>query len=352
MAAKYRIIADELAAQLRHPAQGGVRLPSEAALAARFGCSRQTIRAALKLLAERGLITTRQGSGSYPVPSPTPHSDQIVLLTADQSEYLHPALIRDLRHTLAKSGYHLTCHDTNDSIVVERALLRQLLKQPLAGVILEPISDLRPNPNTALLRQLTQKNVPIVSLFGTYPGVDAMCVQEDDFDGGYRLVQYLAKKGHRNIAGLFRNDDSRGLERYRGCMQACFDLHLPFDERRFFWYSGEERHMLLEGDRSLLLRFLRALHETPAAVICQNDEIAYHLLAEAKAMDLAVPEHLAAVSFDDSYYATAGSTGITSLGHGAHSAGRQAGEIMLALLQGSPPPSTLLPWQLSSRESA
>ena len=350
MAAKYRIIADELAAQLRHTAQNSTRLPSETALAARFGCSRQTIRAALKLLAERGLITTRQGSGSYPVAA-APHSDQIVLLTADQSEYLHPALIRDLRHTLVKSGYQLTCHDTNDSIATERALLRQLLEQPPAGVILEPISDLRPNPNAALLRQLTQKNVPIVSLFGTYPGVDAVCVQEDNFDGGYRLVQYLAQKGYRTIAGLFRNDDSRGLERYRGCVQACFDLHLPFDERRFLWYSGEERRMLLEGDRSLLRRFLHALRETPAAVLCQNDEIAYHLLAEAKAMALAIPEQLAVASFDDSYYATAGSTGITSLGHGACSAGRQAAEAMLALLQGSPLPPTLLPWQLSSRES-
>ncbi len=352
MAAKYRVIADELAAQLRHASSGGTRLPSEAALAARFGCSRQTIRAALKLLTERGLITTRQGSGSYPVPSPTPHSDQIVLLTADQSEYLRPALIRDLRHTLKKSGYQLVCHDTNDSVTTERALLRQLLEQPPAGVILEPISNLRPNPNAVLLQQLPQENVPVVSLFGTYSGVDALCVQEDNFDGGYRLVQYLAQKGHRTIAGLFRNDDSRGLERYRGCMQACFDLHLPFDERRFFWYSGEERRMLLEGDRALPRRFLRALHETPAAVICQNDEIAYHLLAEAKAMALAVPEQLAVVSFDDSYYATAGSTGITSLGHGACSAGRQAAGAMLALLQGGPPPSTLLPWQLSPRESA
>lgn len=69
-------------------------------------------------------------------------------------------------------------------------------------------------------------------------------------------------------------------------------------------------------------------------------------------MALTVPEQLAAVSFDDSYYATAGSIGITSLGHGAHSAGRQAAEIMLALLQGNPPPSTLLPWQFSPRESA
>ena len=352
MAAKYRVIADGLAAQLRHTTQNSTRLPSEAALAARFGCSRQTIRAALKLLAECGLITTRQGSGSYPVPSPTPHSDQIVLLTADQSEYLRPALIRDLRHTLAKSGYQLVCYDTNDSITTERALLRQLLEQPPAGVILAPISNLRPNPNTALLRQLTQENIPIVSLFGTYSGVDAVCVQEDNFDGGYRLVQYLAQKGYRTIAGLFRNDDSRGMERYRGCMQACFDLYLTFHEHRFFWYSGEERRMLLEGDRALPRRFLRALRETPAAAVCQNDEIAYHLLAEAKAMDLAVPEQLAVVSFDDSYYATAGSIGITSLGHGAHSAGRQAAEAMLALLQGSPPPSTLLPWQLSSRESA
>ena len=69
MAAKYVTIADDLASRLRQLSQPEEKLPSEAALAAQYACSRQTIRAALDLLVQRGLIDKRRGSGSFPAGS-------------------------------------------------------------------------------------------------------------------------------------------------------------------------------------------------------------------------------------------------------------------------------------------
>jgi GntR family transcriptional repressor for pyruvate dehydrogenase complex len=43
----------------------GERLPSERALALRFGVSRNCVREALRALAERGLLLTRRGAGTY-----------------------------------------------------------------------------------------------------------------------------------------------------------------------------------------------------------------------------------------------------------------------------------------------
>lgn len=43
----------------------GARLPTEAALAARFGVNRHTVRQAIKSLADRGLVRVAQGSGTY-----------------------------------------------------------------------------------------------------------------------------------------------------------------------------------------------------------------------------------------------------------------------------------------------
>jgi GntR family phosphonate transport system transcriptional regulator len=45
--------------------QAGVRLPSESALAARFGVNRHTVRQALQSLAEEGVLTIRRGAGSF-----------------------------------------------------------------------------------------------------------------------------------------------------------------------------------------------------------------------------------------------------------------------------------------------
>lgn len=49
----------------------GDRLPTEAALSARFGVNRHTIRHALSALAERGLVHPRQGAGVFVTQRPT-----------------------------------------------------------------------------------------------------------------------------------------------------------------------------------------------------------------------------------------------------------------------------------------
>lgn len=62
---RYQAIADELAAEIRagtYPL--GSQLPVEHALAEHFGTSRQTVREALRVLADKGLIMRRAGSGT------------------------------------------------------------------------------------------------------------------------------------------------------------------------------------------------------------------------------------------------------------------------------------------------
>lgn len=49
----------------------GAQLPTEAALAARFGVNRHTVRRSLATLAENGLVRTRRGAGSFVMARPT-----------------------------------------------------------------------------------------------------------------------------------------------------------------------------------------------------------------------------------------------------------------------------------------
>lgn len=61
-------LSEEIAAGHYRP---GDRLPTEAALAARFGVNRHTVRHALADLAERGLVHSRQGAGVFVAQRPT-----------------------------------------------------------------------------------------------------------------------------------------------------------------------------------------------------------------------------------------------------------------------------------------
>jgi GntR family transcriptional regulator len=66
---RYQQIADELRARVRSAAPGSV-LPSEADLSAEFGASRVTIRRALELLRDDGVLAARQGFGWFVATEP------------------------------------------------------------------------------------------------------------------------------------------------------------------------------------------------------------------------------------------------------------------------------------------
>ncbi|MEH3147479.1 MAG: phosphonate metabolism transcriptional regulator PhnF [Methylobacterium frigidaeris] len=64
--AAWRQIADELAADIEAGRlAAGAQLATETALAARFGVNRHTVRRALAVLAERGLVRAAQGRGTF-----------------------------------------------------------------------------------------------------------------------------------------------------------------------------------------------------------------------------------------------------------------------------------------------
>jgi len=61
-----RRIADELRAQIaRGEYAAGAKLPSERALATKYGAARNTAAAAIRMLAEQGLVTVEHGRGAF-----------------------------------------------------------------------------------------------------------------------------------------------------------------------------------------------------------------------------------------------------------------------------------------------
>ena len=64
--AAYRQLSDLLRADIRRGEYGpGAALPSEVALVARYGVGRNTVRLAMEVLRDDGLVVTRHGCGTF-----------------------------------------------------------------------------------------------------------------------------------------------------------------------------------------------------------------------------------------------------------------------------------------------
>ncbi len=354
MAMKYQLLANQLREELaRNSGQSGYKLPTEQELSRQYRLSRQTVRHALSLLEEEGLIQRRQGSGSYAtglLPGAAPR--QIAVVASFMDDYIFPAILHDASDVFSRQGYSTAVYATENRVSTEREILLRLLEEPVGGLLVEGSKTALPTPNADLYQRLLQTGTPIVFLHGAYAGLDRVpCVADDNYGGGYQLARYLAGRGHREIAGIFKSDDVQGPQRYHGAVSALRDAGLSIRDGRFAWYDTEDRrHLLEDGDGRLLAGFLQKRLEDATAVICYNDEIAYRLIQALLEAGRRVPEDVAVVSFDNSSLSQLGPVPITSLSHRSRM-GRVAAEQMIGLLQGEAARSKSLEWELVTRSS-
>ena len=354
MAAKYQFLADQLRDELsRSSGQPGYKLPTEQELSRQYHLSRQTVRHALRLLEEEGLIQRRQGSGSYATglpPGTAPH--QIAIVASFLDDYIFPVILHDASDVFSRQGYSTAVYATGNQVGTERAVLLRLLEEPVSCLLVEGAKTALPTPNAGLYQRLLRAGTPVVFLHGACAGLDRVpCVADDNYGGGYKLARYLAGKGYREIAGIFKSDDIQGPQRYHGAVSAFRDAGLPIQDGRFAWYDTEDRRCLLEEqEESFLTEFLRRRLGDATAVICYNDEIAYRLIQALLAAGRRVPEDVAVVSFDNSYLSQLGPVPITSLSHRSRM-GQEAAEQMVRLLQGEAVHSRSLEWDLIVRSS-
>ena len=355
MAPKYRSIADTLRRETENGIYSDSRLlPTEQQLCERFETSRQTVRRALLVLEEEGLITRRQGSGSHLREPEKPRAlpgRTVAVVTTYISDYIFPDILRGVETVLSANGSAPLLFATQNQVSTERKILQTLLTmKDLDGVLVEGTKTALPNPNLDLYEKLTARGVRIVFINGIYPELAGTpSVLADNRGGGRMLVEYLHSKGHRNIAGIFKNDDMQGTLRYAGFAQALRDLGLPMEDERLVWYDTQTRTFFSDDAfvDGILERFTGC-----SAIVCYNDEVAVRVVSGLKRRGVRIPAEMAVVSFDNSTYSDLAPVRITSLSHGRQNLGELSAGLMLRLLAGEACESVVVPWQLEEKESS
>lgn len=341
---KYKALAQALRSELLQGVyQNGDALPTEQSLARTHACSRQTVRQAIALLENEGLIVRRQGSGTYaaPLASSTPRSVHVI--TTYITDYIFPFIVRGIERSLSSAGCRMTLCATYNRVEQERVLLEQILAAPPDGLIIEGTKTALENPNLSLYREIARRGVPCVFINGVYPQLqNAVSVLMDDREGGRMAARWLAAHGAKQLKGVFKSDDRQGVLRCEGFMEEARALGMPLDpEKDVLWFSTESKSALI-SDGAGIPPCMPQL-----GLCCYNDEIALRTVRSWAAQGEYDSHQL--VSFDQSGLAQLSTPPLHSLGHAKEVLGQQAAHKLLSLIAGQSEESISLPWQMPVR---
>ena len=347
---KYEELASELENEIGSAlAEGRRTLRTEQQLCEQYGCSRQTVRMALKKLREEGLIATRRGSGSRLTGlMPGKDRNRVVILLNSTTDYIYPDMVSNIRREFRNTGYSVSLFEIHGDFNMERRALNEILAGPAPrGMIVECISDYS-NPNADLYQKLLHAGCCLVMLCGRYQNLpDVPCVMDNDYQGGYDAASLLIRMGHTRIAGVFRSDQFQSRGRYLGYLCALRDHGLPFPRSHVLLSDAEDMADLIHsGGSAILDHFVTDVISACTAVLCYNDELACPLIRELTRRGVEVPGDLSVVSFDASYLRTIGPNILVSMGHQQGEPARSAASLLLSRLRGEQQTDIVLPWHI------
>ncbi len=183
-------------------------------------------------------------------------------------------------------------------------------------------------PNESETKRLLKANIPTV-LVDAYSDVFD-CIVIDDVYGGRLATKHLLDLGHRRIGFIshyladdFGNGSSK--DRFVGYRQALQEAGVPF-RPEYVEEGGADRDAAHEMASKLL-----ALDERPTAIFAASDAQAVGILRAAQTFDLAVPEDLSVIGYDDIELAEY--INLTTIHQPLIQSGTQGAEILLDIMQ-------------------
>ncbi len=308
-------------------------IKSESEWAVELNVSRHTVRRAISDLVNEGWIYKHQGLGTFVgnIKAKEPGKGKLVgVITTYIKDYIFPEIISGIEGVLSEEGYSIILGNTNNDVEKERAILKNMLKHNLSGLIVEPTKSVFPNHNQDLFVKLQSQGVPILFIHATYQNVEGSYVVEDDKKAGYLATQCLIESGHRRIAGIFKQDDRQGHGRYFGYLKALRDVGIEPVDADILWYTTESKSQIMgKGNTKTLQRLIKGC----SGIVCYNDEIAIQLIHHLNIQEKIVPEKLSLVSFDNSDMASQGEVKLTTISHPKAALGKKAGQHIVTLMK-------------------
>jgi DNA-binding LacI/PurR family transcriptional regulator len=214
-----------------------------------MGCARTTVRGALGLLAEEGLVRAEQGRGCRVLPRTAglkPGSALAIAMPAEHSaDGIGPECSVALQQALLDAGFHALILNVDWS--APRQAARQLAGLQVWGAALN-------GGGKAAYQAVHDTGLPCVAIDCADRDLPVDSIMQDNFGGARLAAERLLERGHRQIAWFGPVADSNhSLERFAGARTAFTARGLDIPAGQLYaqgpWDEAAARRMLERRDR-------------------------------------------------------------------------------------------------------
>ena len=213
----------------------------------------------------------------------------LALVITDITNPFWTTVARGVEDTASEKDYNVIFCNTDESAQKQKTYLQTLIQKQVDGVLLVPASS-DENP----IEFLRQQKVKVVLLDRSLPNTNADVIRCNSEGGAYQLVKLLINLGHRKI-GIFRGPFgvSSADDRMAGYQRALQETGLEINSQLVF--SGE---FSVESGYQMTKRLL-SMSPRPTAMFASNNFIAIGALKALRDAQVAVPDEMSVVGFDD-----------------------------------------------------
>lgn len=225
-----------------------------------------------------------------------------------------------------QNGYTVLLGSSELSAQKQQQSIETLINHRVDGLIISPLQG--PDIDFLYLSDLLRDGYPLVTLNAVQNYVTNI-VDVDNMRAAYNAVSYLIELGHKQIAYFAGPTSSvHSLERLHGYQQALIDNQLPIQQQYIVQVGSYIENGFLAGKD-----FFSNKKELPTAMLCYNDLVAIGLVNALAELNVAVPEDVSVIGFDDIDFCKSFRVPLTTVHVPAYEIGRKAAELLIKQIQ-------------------
>ncbi|MBN1465658.1 LacI family DNA-binding transcriptional regulator [candidate division KSB1 bacterium] len=227
----------------------------------------------------------------------------IGLVIPDISNPFFAHITKRIQNLAHQKGYSLIVCDTDENLDLEIEHIDLLMSKGIDGLILMPVGQ-----ESKHLAPLIERNFPLVLLDRCFEEIESISVLVDDYQGAFDAVSHIIERGHRRIAiiqGL--PGTSTSSNRLRGYKDALLQKNIEIDADLIVGSDFRAENGYIET------KILLHVRNRPTALFTTSDLITLGALKAIDEENLAIPDDMSLVAFDDIDFAPYLSSPLTTV---------------------------------------